>query len=37
MNDKLKPSKRVIVYEEFIDGSTIVSDNGKVMFHFSFF
>ena len=31
MNDKFKTSKRVIVYEEFVDDCMInVSENGKV-------
>ena len=37
MNDKLKASKRVIVYEEFVDDCIDVSENGKVILQFNFF
>lgn len=33
MNDKLKLSKRVTVYEEFVDDCTDVSENGKVVIY----
>lgn len=36
MSDKSKPSKRVIVYEEFVDASTDVSENGMVQHKFNY-